>query len=94
MCSPTSTRRESREKTGRAAASPALARLERLVDELRVPPVTLSALNELLGRLTVITADLAQQYQANPHEERTAWARRLTCKPANAWKSCTTWRRG
>ncbi|HEY1784821.1 MAG TPA: glucoamylase family protein, partial [Pirellulales bacterium] len=64
-------------KEGRAASSPALARLERLVDELRSPPAAMSALGELLQRLSVVTADLAQHYQANPHEEPAAWANSL-----------------
>jgi cellobiose phosphorylase len=66
--------RKAEKKDGRTASSPALARLERLVAELHAPPVGLSALGELLQRLSVVTADLAQQYRANPHEERTAWA--------------------
>ena len=68
---------KSDKKDGRTATSPPLARLERFVDELRSPPAALSALADLLQRLSVVTADLAQQYRANPHEERTAWANAL-----------------
>ncbi len=64
-------------KESRAASSSALLRLERLVAELRTPPGTLSGLSELLDRLTVVTADLAEQYRANPYEERTAWVSAL-----------------
>jgi cellobiose phosphorylase len=69
--------RKADKKEGRGASAPALARLERLVDELRAPPAALSAFSELLGRLTIVTADLADQYQAHPHEEPAAWANAL-----------------
>ena len=31
-------------------------------------------MGELLERLAVVTADLVEQYKANPYEELTAWA--------------------
>ncbi|HTU27436.1 MAG TPA: glucoamylase family protein, partial [Pirellulales bacterium] len=61
-----------------------LSRLRILLDELHEPRGGLAAANELLSRLVVVTAEMARECSAHPHEERTAWATALDMQAHDA----------